>query len=240
VVVALKTFLATQLTEAKIVIGSRLYNRKMHRAAKSKRVTILIALVLATLTLPAHARGKDFTRPSAQPAKTYPFHDDHAADKVAIAADPYDTPGKAKIFNLNYADHDLLPIFVVITNDGERPISIASLQITLTTAGRSKLTPLTIDDVLRRFGNAHPNLHPIPVPIPQKKVKGGLSQRDRDEIATAQFAAKAVEPHSTQSGFLFFDIEGIASPLEAAHLYLEGVNDAAGTELMYFEIGMEK
>jgi hypothetical protein len=83
-------------------------------------------------------------------------------------------------------------------------------------------------------------MHPIPVPIPQKKVKGMISQKDRDEIESSQFAAKAVEPHSTQSGFLFFDIEDISAPLEGAHLYVTGVNDAKGTELMYFELQMEK
>jgi hypothetical protein len=92
----------------------------------------------------------------------------------------------------------------------------------------------------RRLNNPHANMHPIPVPIPQKKVKGGLSQKDRDEIESAQFAAKAVEPHGTQSGFLFFDVEGVDNALGNARLYVTGVNDAKGTELMYFEIPMGK
>jgi hypothetical protein len=71
-------------------------------------------------------------------------------------------------------------------------------------------------------------------------VKGGLSQKERDEIETSQFAARAVEPHTTQSGFLFFDVEDLTAPLEGARMYVTGVNDAKGTELMYFEIPMEK
>jgi len=54
------------------------------------------------------------------------------------------------------------------------------------------------------------------------------------------FNAKAVEPHSTQSGFLFFDVSGLSAPLPGAHFYLTGVRDAKGTELMYFEIPFEK
>ena len=71
-------------------------------------------------------------------------------------------------------------------------------------------------------------------------MKGTLSQKEMDEIESSQFAAKAVEPHGTQSGFLFFDVREISTPLAGAHVYVTGVADAQGTELMYFEIPMEK
>ena len=61
-----------------------------------------------------------------------------------------------------------------------------------------------------------------------------------DEIDSAQFAARAVEPHTTQSGFLFFDVSGMTTPLAGAHIDVTGVTDAKGNELMYFEIPMEK
>ena len=54
------------------------------------------------------------------------------------------------------------------------------------------------------------------------------------------FAAKAVEPHGTQSGFLFFDVGGFSNPLAGAEIDVTGVDDAKGTELMYFEILMDK
>ncbi|MGA9810507.1 MAG: hypothetical protein WBQ56_22710 [Candidatus Sulfotelmatobacter sp.] len=183
--------------------------------------------------------AKDFVKPAAQPAKTYPAHDDHTDVKVAIAADPYDAPDKARIFSVNFHEHGFLPIFFIVTNDGDQPISIANMQVTLTTANRAKLTPITPEDIFRRLSNPHANMHPIPVPIPQKKVKGMLSQKERDEIETSQFAAKAVEPHTTQSGFFFFDVEDVTAPLEGARLYVTGVNDAKGTELMYFELPLE-
>jgi hypothetical protein len=71
-------------------------------------------------------------------------------------------------------------------------------------------------------------------------VKGTITQKERDEVESSQFAAKAVEPHATQSGFFFFDVQGINEPLAGAHLYVTGVDDAKGTELMYFEIVMAK
>jgi hypothetical protein len=209
----------------------------MKLARRAKRAGVFAAVILTSLSLTA----KDFVKPQAQPAKTYPAHDDHTDEKAAIAADPYDTPGKAKIFSVKFDEHGFLPIFFIVTNDGSQPISIANMQVTLTTANRDKLTPATPDDIYRRITNPRTNTNaPLPFPIPQKKVKGTITQKERDEIESSQFAAKAVEPHTTQSGFFFFDVEGIDAPLAGAHIFVEGVNDAKGTELMYFEIVMGK
>jgi len=61
-----------------------------------------------------------------------------------------------------------------------------------------------------------------------------------DEIEGAQFAARAVEPHTTQSGFVFFDTGGIGSPLPGANIDVTGIRDAKGNELMFFEIPLDK
>lgn len=209
----------------------------MKLARKAKLGFVLAAVTLAATLLPA----KDFVKPAAQPAKTYPAHDDHANEKVAIAADPYDTAEKAKIFSVKFGEHGFLPVFFVVTNDGNQPVSIADMQVTLTTANRDKLTPASSEDIYRRLTNPRTNTNaPLPFPIPQKKVKGTITQKERDEVESSQFAAKAVEPHATQSGFFFFDVQGINEPLAGAHIYVTGVDDAKGTELMYFEIVMAK
>ena len=214
----------------------------MQPALKARFVRILV-VSCAVMGSAVQLAAKDFVKPSAQPARTYPAHDDHTVEKVAIAADPYDSPDKAKIFSVNFQEHGLLPIFFIVTNDGDQPISIAKMQVTLTTAGRAKLTPITPVDIFRRISNPRANTNPatpLPFPVPHKKVKGTISQKERDEIETSQFAAKAVEPHTTQSGFFFFDVEDVSSPVEGARIYFTGVDDAKGTELMYFEIGLAK
>ena len=206
--------------------------------------TFLSRLLVVSCAVAAFAlclAAKDFVKPAAQPAKTYPAHDDHTDEKVAIGADPYDTADKAKIFSINFHDHGLLPVFFVVTNDGDQPISVAKMQVTLTTANRDKLTPEALDDIYRRLTNPHANTAPpLPLPIPHKDVKGAVSNKQRDEIESARFAARAIEPHTTQSGFLFFDVEDIDAPLAGAQIYVSGVDDAKGNELMYFEIPMGK
>lgn len=201
---------------------------------------MLLAMLVISMAAALPARSKDFVKPVAKAADAYAAHDDHASDKVSIGADPYDNADKAKIFSINFSEHGFLPVFLVVTNDSNQPISIANMQVTLTTASRDKLTPAASEDIFRRLSNPRANTHPIPVPIPQKKVKGALSDKDKYEVETAQFAAKAVEPHTTQSGFLFFDVEDIPKPVAGAHLYVSGVDDAKGTELMYFELSLSQ
>jgi hypothetical protein len=198
-----------------------------------------IFLALCAVLFPAFMlAAKNFVKPVAKPAINYPAHDFHRDEKAGVAADPYDTPEKAKIFSTNFAEHGFLPVFFVVTNDGDQPISIAHMQITLLTANHSKLTPVTTDDLYRRLSNPQSSTRPSPIPLPHK-TKSGISKSEADEIETSQFAAKAVEPHTTQSGFLFFDIGGITSPLPGATIDITGVADAKGQELLYFEISVD-
>ncbi|HEX4786343.1 MAG TPA: hypothetical protein VH350_18530 [Candidatus Sulfotelmatobacter sp.] len=200
------------------------------------------ATLCAALFFPATLlAGKNFVKPVARSAVNYPAHDFHRDSQVAIAADPYDTPDKAKIFSVDFSAHGFLPVFFVVTNDGDQPVSIANMEITLITAHHSKLTPVPTSELYRRLSNPQASGRPSPVPLPlPRKVKGTVSKKEMDEIDSSQFAAKAVEPHGTQSGFLFFDIGGIESPLPGSTIEITGIDDVQGHELMYFEISLDE
>jgi hypothetical protein len=196
--------------------------------------------ILTLFTPLALLAGKGFVKPVAKAAFSYPAHDLHRDEQVSIAADPYDNPEKAKIFTTNFADHGFLPIFFIVTNDSDQPVSIVNMQIKLITGNRSKLTPIGTDDLYRRLSNPQANTgtaNPLPFP---RKVKGAIPKQQMDEIESSQFAARAVEPHTTQSGFVFFDVADLKSPLRGATIDISGVADAKGNELLFFEIPMEK
>jgi hypothetical protein len=183
--------------------------------------------------------GKHFVMPAAQPAKSYPAHDEHSGESVTLGLDPYDLPDKASIFSVHYSDVGLMPIFVVITNDGDQTVALSGMKAELVTVNRTKIPPATEDDIYRRIARPTGTISPNPLPWP-KKAKGSISKDAMEEIQNTQFAAKAVEPHGTQSGFMFFDVSDISNPLAGAHFYLTGVRDAKGNELMYFEVPLEK
>jgi hypothetical protein len=184
--------------------------------------------------------AKEFVKPTARAAKTYPAHDEHPKERVTVAIDPYDMADKAQIFSVNYRDEEIVPVFLIVTNDGDQPIALNNMKAELVTVGRTKLSPATTDDLYRRLSHPARSDTPSPLPFPRKKVKGAVSKQAMDEINSAQFSARAVEPHSTQSGFLFFDVSGISTPLDGGNFYLTGLNNAGGEELMYFEIPLEK
>jgi len=208
----------------------------------SKAIPGVVAFIL--LSSLAAIAGKDFVMPTAQAARNYPAHDEHPTEKVAIAVDPYDMADKAQIFSTNYSGYGYLPVFFVVTNDSDQPVALSGMKAQLITVNRTKLLPANTDDLVRRLSHPSRNDRPgvqLPIPLPQsKKVKGAVSSKTMDEINMAQFGARSVEPHSTASGFLFFDVADISTPLAGANFYVTGVRDAGGNELMYFEIPMEK
>ncbi|MGA7687336.1 MAG: hypothetical protein WCC32_06830 [Terriglobales bacterium] len=214
------------------------------RTMTARAHSTFFALALLFLCCLSAVAAKEFVMPEAQPARTYPAHDEHPMEKVTIAVDPYDVEYKASVFTVNYRNYGLLPVFFVISNDSNQPIALTDMKAELVTVNHSKLSPESVDDIVRRL--SHPSrsatgAKPIPLPLPgSKKVKGAVSQKTMDEIDRSQFEARAVEPHSTARGFFFFDVSDISNPLAGANFYLTEVRDAKGNELMYFEIALEK
>ena len=217
----------------------------MSRFSPIPRHIVILLLFAAVLTGIAVA-GKEFVLPTPQPAVTYPARDQHTDELITVAVDPYDMPDKAAIFTTNYLDADMLPVFVIVTNDGDEPITLNGMKAQFITADRTKLAPATQDDLYRRLsrpkqpGRRLPIPIPLPVPLPNSHPKGAVTAKALDEMQRAQFSARAVEPHSTQAGFLFFDISGIDNPLPGAHFFLTGLRNAKGDDLYYFEIALEK
>jgi hypothetical protein len=210
-----------------------------------KPVPVALAFAVAMLLAPGLAAKdeKGFVMPKPAEAKTYPAHDTSEKEKVTVAADPYDLPDKTQgVFRVKYKEEELLPLLLIITNDAGQPVALTDLQVELVTSKRVKLHPATEEDVYRRIARQpmrgdQPSGNPLPFP---RKVKRSVKKEEQQEIQDSRFAAKAVEPHATQAGFLFFDVEGIDNPLAGAHLYISGLRDSQGQELIFFDIPLEK
>ena len=202
-----------------------------------------IALLVAAVVAAAFAR--EFVMPRPGPATAMPLRDQHPDEKMAVAVDPYDTSAKAALFHPKLLDHDVLPVLVVFTNDGDQPVVLNSVSFQLVTRDRAKATPYSLDDLRRALTKLQAprsrGRDQMPLPLPgRNKPHGGLSQSDQDELEQAMFGARAVEPHATQQGFLFFDVSGLENPADGARLYVTGVKDSRGQELMYFEVPLAK
>ncbi len=108
-------------------------------------------------------------------------------------------------------------------------ISLRDLRVQLITADRSQIEPATQDDILRRIAGplavptnlAAPHAFPFP-----RKNPSRVALDQQNEVEDLLFRARAVEPHATQAGFLFFDTDGVSAPLRGARLYITGIADA--------------
>jgi hypothetical protein len=206
---------------------------------KLRSRTIIIAGSVLAVSLVCFA-AKEFSMPKAKPAAGYPAHDYHSNEKVTVAVDPYNTPAKTSIFVVPYRDLDLLPVFLVVTNDSDTPVVLTDIKAQLVAGDGTKLNPASEDDVYRKVSHPRAAGARVPLPFPTKRVKGGVDTKEWSEIQSAQFKAKAVEPRSSQAGFLFFDVSDVPNPLPGAHFYLTGVRDSSGNDLMYFEVPLDK
>jgi len=215
----------------------------MQSSVKNRVFPVAIVAALAVAAFAA----KEFVLPRASHARTYAAHDEHAQEKVTVGAEPYDTPDKRSIFVHKYDEHHLLPIFVVFSNDSDQPVAMRSLQVELITSNRTKIEAADEDQITRRFGREAQQKKPpggprvgIPLPIPRREDSSRRQMSALEqELDAAMFKARAIEPHGTQAGFFFFDVQGISDSLRGAHLNASGLKTAEGAELFFFDVAMD-
>jgi hypothetical protein len=203
---------------------------------KTPRIIVCVALLTTLLFSEKH-----FSPPPAAHARTYALHETHSDEKITIAAEPCDTPEKTGVFKIDYRGYGFYPVRLIISNDSDQTLMLENLKIEYITARREKIQPATDADIYRRLvkPNRADKSHPGPhLPFPVGKKKEPISKEVRDEYESAQFLTVPVTPHSTHSGYLFFDMLE-ETPEPGARLYISGIK--AGTkDLFYFEIPMDK
>jgi hypothetical protein len=205
------------------------------------RVSGALSLLVVWLALPALA--SDHSAPPVQPATTFAAVEVHDDEKVAIAVEPYDTREKVGLFRVDYLSHGVMPVRLIVTNNGDRPISLSDARILFMTAAGDKIQAAEPEDVERLMSQKERqgSKIPMPGPIPAIKLKPKASDKDVEEdFNTLEYQALVVEPHSTRAGFLFYDVSQLDNPLKGAKMHLVKLRDADGKELFYFEIPFEK
>jgi len=205
------------------------------------RVLKAIPLLAIGLALPAMAR--DHKPPPVQPATAFAAVEVHPSEKVAIAAEPYDTKEKESIFRVDYLSHGVMPVRLIVTNLGDRPISLRDARILFQTAAGDRIQAAEPEDVERlmtrqeRMGRKIP----MPIPFPPIHMKPKASNKEIEaDFDTFEYQALVVEPHTTRAGFLFYDVSDLDNPLRGGKLHLHKLRDADGKELFYFEIPFDK
>ncbi len=205
------------------------------------RATRSISSILLGLALPLMAA--DHTPPPVQPATSFAAVEVHDKEQVAIAAEPYDTKEKESIFRVDYLAHGVIPVRLIVTNLGDRPISLRDARILFETADGDRIQAAEPEDVERLMTRKERqgSKIPMPGPIPPIHTKPKASNQEiEQDFDTFEYQALVVEPHTTRAGFLFYNVSDLPHPLRGAKLYLKELRDADGQELFYFEIPFDK
>ena len=201
--------------------------------------TIIIALVCLASS-PACAEHK--SAPPAKPASQYAANDTHPDEHVTIAAEPCDDPKLCSFFRLPYIEHGLLPVRVIITNDGDRALQLNEARIQFFSAANDKLPAATEDEINRRLFTFH-STKPIhipldPFPIKRTPIDKKITEDDND----FGFRGTVVNAHSTLAGYLFYDVKELDDPaLLHAELYVKMIHTMDDKqELFAFTIPFDK
>jgi hypothetical protein len=200
-----------------------------------------LALGIVWLAIPALAT--DHNPPPVQPATSFAAVEVHENEKIAIAAEPYDNKQKEAIFRVDYLGHGVMPVRLIITNNGDRPISLRDARILFQTRSGERIQAAGPEDVERLMTRKEREggRIPMPGPIPTIKLKPKASNKDIEEdFNQFEYGALVVEAHTTRAGFLFYDISQLSDPLHGSKLHIHKVMDADGRELFFFEIPFDK
>ncbi|MBZ5621139.1 MAG: hypothetical protein LAQ69_20795 [Acidobacteriia bacterium] len=167
----------------------------------------------------------------AAPATSYVHRQTN--DKVTIGVEAYATEDKIKTAfgKLNPYHYGILPVLVVIQNDGDKAIRLDRLKAEYVGLNGTRVEATPAKDVRYANGPNRPKVIPGPTgPVPLRGKKNPL---DAWEIEGRALVAEMLPPGNTASGFVYFQ----TGLLGGATIYLSGLVEAGtNRELLFFEI----
>ncbi len=170
------------------------------------------------------------------PADSYPGH--VTADKITIAAKPYNTAELAATAFGKVKPHErgILPVLVVIRNNTGKALRL-DLKTEFVTADGQHLEAISPDDVIRYQGiQRRPGTKSSAPRIPGINSGAPKGPLNTPEIEGRAFLVKLLPPGESANGFFYFE----ASELKGAQLYLTGIKDAASNQsYFYYELPLD-
>jgi hypothetical protein len=165
----------------------------------------------------------------APAADALPHHQTSAP--LTIGVDPYISGDKVKTAfgKLVPATYGVLPVLVVIRNNGDKTIRLENLHVEYV-ARNTRVDATSARDVRYAKAPSRPNIALGPLGHSKK------NPLDAWEIEGRAFAAKMLPAGNTASGFFYFQVD-----LEVgATIYLSGLTEAeSGKQLLYFELPLQ-
>ncbi|MCI0620420.1 MAG: hypothetical protein L0387_01880 [Acidobacteria bacterium] len=221
---------------------TKLSHRQFNNAVFAYRflsTSLLSLLFLSSFVL----AGYKSLKVKLEPAKTYSFHQQQGA--VTIAADPYETKEKIKTaFDLKELEQmSIVPVHVVVSNDGEDTIAISGQDINLLDSNNRSFEPLPVDEVVRAIvykEGPRASRSPSPIPLPRGGGRRGDAFEIETDLTNKSLRDLRVAPRTTSGGFVFFKLPNNRMRLSGYKVYIPEIRNLKTRQsLLFFEIELK-
>ena len=190
-----------------------------------------LALILSIAA--AFAADKEGAFKAAS-AASYPHRQTN--DGITVAVDPYSSGEKVKAAfgKVDPYEYGVLPVLVVIQNDGKEAIRLDQLKVEYVGSKNQRVEATPVKEVRYAHGPQRPSV--APGPAGRVAIKSKKNPLDAWEIEGRAFAAQMLPPGQSASGFFYFQAE--LQP--GATVYISGMREAStGKEIFYFETPLQ-
>ncbi len=160
------------------------------------------------------------------------------AEQISIAATPYIEADRAKpLFGgkANPYDNGILPVLIMIRNEGQETISLQNMLVEFIGATRQKLEAIPAIDVafIRGASNSRVGSSRIPGGTGIKIKKNVFNPQD---FVERSFAAKMLPPGEFAYGFVYFQ----TGTGHGSKVLIHGLKRAqSGKQLFFFELPLD-
>jgi hypothetical protein len=212
------------------------------RGLKTKGHLLILVSMLTVLTATTLAGYKSI-KVKVDPARSYPFV--ATQGHVTIAADPYETNDKIKTaFDIKDLEKlGIVPVNVIISNEGEDLISVNGEDINLLDEKNHSLESLPVEEVVHAIlskgkspSTRGPNTSSR-FPLPRREGLRGDAFEIETDFNNKALKEVRIAPKATASGFVFFRLPDHQMRLAGHKLYIPQVKNLKTKEdLLFFEI----
>ena len=159
------------------------------------------------------------------------------AEQVSMAVTPYIDADRAKpLFGgkANPYDNGILPVLVMIKNEGTETISLQSMLVEFIGSTRQKLEAIPPIDVAYIRGASQGRVGPSRIPGAGIKVKKNVF--NAQDFVERSFAAKMLPPGEFAYGFVYFQ----TGTGHGSKVLIHGLKRAqSGKQLFFFELPLD-
>ena len=157
---------------------------------------------------------------------------------LTIAVQPFDDPEEARTAfgKLNPYEHGVLPVLVVMKNNGKGTVRFDTMQVMYVAPRGRKVDATPPADVLYLKAGGRPKVSNSPIPTGVPRIRISKNPLKNEVIIERAFSAKMLPPGDAAHGFFYFQ----TGHSRGTSLYVSGVTEAgSGKELFFFEIPLD-